>query len=76
MITTSLADFETRLSEYADRAEKQHERITVTRDGRPSFVIRAVDDLDSLTETLFWLSQPGFLEDMAAVEAFGMPPRV
>ena len=41
-----------RLSELADRIESQHERIVVTRHGRPSFVLMSPDDLESLEETL------------------------
>ena len=41
-----------RLSELADRIEDQHERIVVTRHGRPSFVLMSLDELESLEETL------------------------
>ena len=41
-----------RLSELADRVEGQHDRILVTRNGRPSFVLVSPDDLESLEETL------------------------
>jgi len=40
------------LSEIADRVEIQHDRIMVTRNGRPSFVLMSPDDLESLEETL------------------------
>lgn len=40
------------LSELADRIESTHERVLVTRNGRPSFVLVNPDDLDSLEETL------------------------
>lgn len=40
------------LSELADRVEGQHDRILVTRNGRPSFVLVSPDDLESLEETL------------------------
>ncbi|MEA1903720.1 MAG: type II toxin-antitoxin system Phd/YefM family antitoxin [Actinomycetota bacterium] len=40
------------LSELADRVEVEHERIMVTRNGRPSFVLMSPDDLESLEETL------------------------
>jgi len=40
------------LSELADRVETQHDRIMVTRNGRPSFVLISPDDLESLEETL------------------------
>ena len=41
-----------RLSELAERIENQHERIVVTRHGRPSFVLMSLDELESLEETL------------------------
>ena len=40
------------LSELADRVEVEHDRILVTRNGRPSFVLLSPDDLESLEETL------------------------
>ena len=40
------------LSELADRVEIEHDRILVTRNGRLSFVLMSVDDLESLEETL------------------------
>ena len=40
------------LSELADRVESQHDRILVTRNGRPSFVLLSPDDLEALEETL------------------------
>ncbi|MEX0621197.1 MAG: type II toxin-antitoxin system Phd/YefM family antitoxin [Solirubrobacterales bacterium] len=40
------------LSELADRVEVEHDRITVTRNGRPSFVLLSPDDLESLEESL------------------------
>lgn len=40
------------LSELADRVEIEHDRIMVTRNGRPSFVLMSPDDLESLEETL------------------------
>lgn len=36
----------------ADRVEREHERILVTRNGRLSFVLLSPDDLASLEETL------------------------
>jgi antitoxin YefM len=40
------------LSELADRVEKEHDRILVTRNGRPSFLLVSADDLESLEESL------------------------
>jgi prevent-host-death family protein len=54
--TLPLADVKARFSELADRVEKQHERIVVTRNGRPAVVLVSPDDLESLEETLSILS--------------------
>jgi prevent-host-death family protein len=40
------------LSELAERVECEHERILVTRNGRPSFILVSPEDLDALEETL------------------------
>lgn len=46
------SEVKARLSELADRVEIEHDRIMVTRNGRPSFVLMSPDDLESLEETL------------------------
>ena len=46
------SEAEAHLSELADRVEEQHDRILVTRNGRPSFVLMSPDDLESLEESL------------------------
>ncbi len=69
METTSLSDLKSHLSEYADRAELQHEQFTVTRNGRPAVVMVSAEEWESLQETLFWLSQPGIHESLAEAEA-------
>lgn len=69
METTSLSDLKSHLSEYADRAEREHEQFTITRNGRPAVVMISADEWESLQETLFWLSQPGIHEDLNEAEA-------
>lgn len=46
------SDAKAHLSDLADRVERQHDRILVTRNGRPSFVLISPDDLESLEESL------------------------
>jgi antitoxin YefM len=41
-----------------DRVEQQHDRITVTRKGRPAAVLISADDLAALEDTLELLSVP------------------
>ncbi len=50
--TVPFSDAKSHLSELADRVEQEHDRILVTRNGRPSFVLISPDDLESLEETL------------------------
>jgi prevent-host-death family protein len=62
--TLSLAEVKKRLSEMVDRVENHHERIVVTRRGRPAAVLLSPDDLESIEETLDVLSTPGALEEI------------
>jgi antitoxin YefM len=57
------------LSEFVDRAEREHERVVVTRNGRPAAVLIGYDDLASLEETLDILSDPEALADVRQAEA-------
>ena len=52
------------LSELVDRVEKQHERVTITRNGRAAAVLISPDDLAELEETLSVLSDPAALADI------------
>ncbi len=52
MTVLPFSEAKAQLSELADRVEGQHDRILVTRNGRPSFVLLSPDDLESLEETL------------------------
>ena len=52
------------LSEVVDRVEKQHERVTITRNGRPAAVLISPQDLAELEETLSVLGDPAALADI------------
>ncbi len=52
------------LSELADRVEIEHDRILVTRNGRPSFVLMSPDDLESLEETLDIVSDDELMDSL------------
>lgn len=58
MTTLPFSEAKSHLSDLADRVEGQHERIVVTRNGRPSFVLMSPDELDSIEETLSIMSEP------------------
>lgn len=63
--TLPLAEVKAKFSEMVDRVEQQHERITVTRHGRPAAVLISADDLAALEETLDLLSDPTALAEIA-----------
>jgi len=65
METTSLADAKNRLSELVSAVQGTWERVTITKNGKPVAVLMAVEDMESLIETLEVLSDP---EAMAAIE--------
>jgi antitoxin YefM len=66
---SSLADTKAHLSELVARVGEQHERITVTVHGRPAAVIIAVDDLESLEETIAVLSDSAVLRALGEADA-------
>lgn len=66
MTSVSLSEAKDKLSAIVEQAERTHEIVTITRHGRPAAVLMAAEDLESLHETLFWLSQPAVREDIAA----------
>lgn len=69
MTILSLAEVKSHLSELVGRVNSQHERVTVTVHGKPSAVLIATEDLESLEETIAILSDPDALSRLAASEA-------
>ena len=57
----SLKDVKNHLSEVVDTVEREHDRVVITKHGRPAAVVMSIDDLDSLEETLDILSRPRLL---------------
>lgn len=57
MKTTSLADVRTQLSKYVDDVMTTHERVTITKNGKPAAVLISAEDLEALEETLYWAGQ-------------------
>jgi len=66
MTAIPLGEAKDKLSALVEQAERTHDIVTITRHGRPAAVLMAADDLESLHETLFWLSQPGISESIDA----------
>ena len=91
MRTVPLSEAKDKLSALVEEADRTHEIIQITRHGHPSAVLMSADDLESLQETVHWLSQPGIREDLEQARRdiaegstvsgedlrreFGLPPR-
>lgn len=69
MTTIPLAEAKAHLSAVLDDVRDTHERVVITRNGRPEAVIIAVSDLEALEETLDLLSTPGAVEQIREAEA-------
>lgn len=71
--TLPLSYVKAHLSELTDRIEGEHDRVVVTRKGRPAAVLLSPDDLEGLEETLAVLSDPELMRQVrkgeAAIEA-------
>jgi prevent-host-death family protein len=64
--TLPLAEIKAHLSEIVDRVEREHERVVLTRNGRPAAVIMSPADLAALEDTLELLSDPAALAEIRA----------
>ncbi|WP_142459460.1 type II toxin-antitoxin system Phd/YefM family antitoxin [Geodermatophilus aquaeductus] len=69
MTTVPLHEARQKLSALVEAVERTHEVITITRCGREAAVLVAKEDLDSLHETLFWLSQQDVRADVGKARA-------
>ena len=68
MRTLPISKVKDQLSELVDAAATTREQVTITRNGSPAAVLIGSDEWEELQETLFWLSQPRVLEDIALAE--------
>ena len=68
MIIEPVRTVKAKLSEYLDRVEREHERVLITRNGRPSAGLISHEELVSIEETLAVLSEPGALEEIQQAE--------
>lgn len=60
-----LANVKAKFSEMVDRVEHTHDRIVVTRRGRPAAVLINPAELESLEDTLELLSDPEAMAQLA-----------
>ncbi len=62
--TLPLAEIKAHLSEIVDRVEREHDRVVLTRNGRPAAVIMSPADLEALEDTLELLSDPAAMAEI------------
>ena len=74
-----LSEVKARLSEVVDEVATTHERVTVTRNGRPIAVLVSTDDLEAIEETVAILSDPRAMREIeqgrAAIDAGDLATR-
>ena len=67
-VTLPLAEIKKRLSEIVDGVEERHDRVVLTRNGRPAAIIVSPDELEALEETLEILSDPKAMREIRRAE--------
>ncbi|MEE2058023.1 type II toxin-antitoxin system Phd/YefM family antitoxin [Rhodococcus artemisiae] len=68
MTTVPLGEAKDKLSALVESAESTHDIITITRHGKPAAVLMSAEDLESLHETIYWLSRSGTREAVAEAD--------
>lgn len=68
MTSESLRSVRDRLSEFVERVNAHHERVTITRNGSPVAVLLSPEDLESMEETLAILGDPEAMKELAKGE--------
>jgi prevent-host-death family protein len=69
MSIQSLASVKAHFSAVVDSVHETHQRVVVTKNGEPAVVVVAVEDLESLEETLLILRDERTMQDLAQAEA-------
>jgi prevent-host-death family protein len=67
--TLPLSSVKAHLSQIVDRVEGEHDRVVVTRNGRPAAVLISHEDLEGLEETLAIMSDPVLMAQARESEA-------
>ncbi|MFY1652596.1 type II toxin-antitoxin system Phd/YefM family antitoxin [Solwaraspora sp. WMMB762] len=64
METISITEAKARIAELADRVSRQHDRFTITHNGRADVMLISVAEYESMRETLELLSDAEALADL------------
>lgn len=69
MTTLPIAEVRANLSKLVDEAERTHQRVEVTKNGRRAAVLMSADDYDSLIETLEVLGDAAAMADIREADS-------
>jgi antitoxin YefM len=69
METLPLATVKAQLSSLVDQVEDTHQRVVITRNGKPAAILISPDDLEGLEETLEILSGKETMKRLRQSEA-------
>ncbi len=69
MKTAPLADVKAHLSALVDEVVRTHEQVTITRNGEPVAIVLALEDYESLLETLSLLDDQVGRDRLAEADA-------
>jgi prevent-host-death family protein len=68
MATEALRNVKDRLSEFVDRVQREHDRVTITKNGVPAAVLISTDDLEALEETIAILGDEHSVRELGEAE--------
>lgn len=60
----ALKDVKNHLSMVVDKVEREHDRVVITKHGRPAAIVLSMADLESLEETVDVLSSPALIKQI------------
>lgn len=69
MTTLPIAEVRANLSKLVDEAQRTHERVEVTKNGRRAAVLMSADDYDSLMQTLDILGDAATMAEIHQADA-------
>ena len=68
MSTEALRTVKDRLSEFVERVQREHDRVTITKNGTPAAVLISADDLEALEETIAVLADRRAVRELRDAE--------
>jgi prevent-host-death family protein len=68
MEAQALRNVKDRLSEFVERVQREHDRVTITKNGVPAAVLISADDLDELEETIAVLGDADAVRELREAE--------